>query len=188
MKEFNIDCRGLFGSVMIYSYKGNGKFFVNCLKDDLCEVIYFNNRTILRGTFYDQDLVTGKGWKFLVFLNYPAVQVGEIPIPGQFWRAFGKLFQPKVQFYMRNGSRYEGTCSKTEKKMYVLQDLVQDNGLSEIGKVLFTYFGEGNFFVMIFDKSNIEVMLLDEDSSSSEYRIRYGVCSGTCSDSCKFGS
>ncbi|XP_074382812.1 uncharacterized protein LOC141724540 [Apium graveolens] len=168
MKEFNIHCRGLFGSNVIYSYKGNGKFFVNCLKDDLCEVIYFKNKTIPRGTFYDQDLMTGIGWKFLVFLNNPAFQIGEIPIPAHFWRAFGKLLPPKVQFYMRNGSRYEGTCSKTEKKMYGLEDLVREYGLSETEKVLFTYFGEGNFFVMIFDNSNVEAMLLDEDSASSE--------------------
>ncbi|KAL8125123.1 hypothetical protein AgCh_012703 [Apium graveolens] len=90
------------------------------------------------------------------------------PIPGHFWRAFGKLLPPKVQFYMRNGSRYAGTCSKTEKKMYGFQDLVQGNGLSETEKVLFTYFGEGKLFIMIFDKSNVEAMLLDEDSSSSE--------------------
>ncbi|XP_074324704.1 uncharacterized protein LOC141661597 [Apium graveolens] len=89
MKEFNIECCSLFGSVMIYSYKGNGKFFVNCLKDDLCEVIYFKNRIIPRGTFYDQDLVTGIGWKFLVFLNNPAVQVGEI---NQIWRLFRFMF------------------------------------------------------------------------------------------------
>ena len=57
MSEFNNDCRGLFGSLMIFSYKGNGRFFVNCLKDDLCEVIYFKNRTIARGKLYAQGIV-----------------------------------------------------------------------------------------------------------------------------------
>lgn len=57
MTEFYNDCRRLFGSLLVYSYKGNGRFFVNILKDDLLEVIYFKNRTIPRGTFYDQGTV-----------------------------------------------------------------------------------------------------------------------------------
>ena len=54
MKEFKMVCRGLIGSIMIFSYLGQGKFMVNFLKDDMGEVIYHLNRTILRGTVYGQ--------------------------------------------------------------------------------------------------------------------------------------
>lgn len=53
--------------------------------------------------------------------------------------------------------------------MYGLQDLVRDYELSQSEKILFTYFGEGNFFIMIFDSSNVEAMFLDIDSDSSGY-------------------
>lgn len=45
--------------------------------------------------------------------------------------------------------------------MYGLKDLVCDYGLSETKKTLFTYFGEGNIFIMISDSSNIEAMLME---------------------------
>lgn len=89
------------------------------------------------------------------------------PVSAHFWRAFGKLLPPNVNFYMRNGSRYEGTCAKKERKMYGLQDLIRDYGLTETEKILFTYFGEGNFSVLIFDISNVEAMLVAVDLDSS---------------------
>lgn len=50
--EFIQECRSLFGSIMVYSYKGNGCFLVHVVKDDLCEVDYFGKRTIPRAPIY----------------------------------------------------------------------------------------------------------------------------------------
>lgn len=72
---------------------------------------------------------------------------------------------------MRNGCRYEGVCSKSERKMYGLQDLMTDYGLTDNEKILFTYFGEGNFLVLIFDVSNVEAMLVAADTENSGKKI-----------------
>lgn len=57
--------------------------------------------------------------------------------------------------------------------MYGLQDLVQDYGLCEFEKILFTYFGRRIFFVIIFDDQNVEAMLVDVYSDSSSYIYIY---------------
>lgn len=54
MSSFVDECKGILASGTIYSYMGKGKFCVSCLKDDLCEVIYFKNRNIPRSPVYDQ--------------------------------------------------------------------------------------------------------------------------------------
>ena len=53
--------------------------------------------------------------------------------------------------------------------MFGFQDLVRDYGLSETEKILLTYSGSGNFFVMIFDSLDVEAMLVDNDSDRSGY-------------------
>lgn len=68
---------------------------------------------------------------------------------------------------MRNGTPYEGTCSKNERKMFGIQDLVNDYGLTGNEKIVFTYFGEWNFLVMIFDSTDVEAMLVAIDSETS---------------------
>lgn len=56
MTEFIRDCKGLLGSALIFSFKGNGRFVVNCLGNDLNEVIYFVNRNIPRPQFDQGNL------------------------------------------------------------------------------------------------------------------------------------
>lgn len=55
--SFVKECRFLFGSIMAYSYKGNGIFLVHLLRDDFCEVDYLQIRTIPRAPVYDQGLI-----------------------------------------------------------------------------------------------------------------------------------
>lgn len=50
--------------------------------------------------------------------------------------------------------------------MYGIADLIRSNNLNVNKKLLFTYFGEGNFLVMIFDEFNVE-MMLNPDSDDS---------------------
>lgn len=54
MAAFMRDCKILFGSIMVYSYKGEGIFLVYILKNDFCEVDYFQFKTIPRAPVYDQ--------------------------------------------------------------------------------------------------------------------------------------
>lgn len=42
------ECKRLFGSLLIYSYKCNVIFSIHIFKDDLCEVDYYCSRTIPR--------------------------------------------------------------------------------------------------------------------------------------------
>lgn len=58
MSEFFKECRRLFGCIGIFSYKGNGNFLVFVLKDDFCEVDYFQSRLIPRAKVYDQGMST----------------------------------------------------------------------------------------------------------------------------------
>ncbi|KAK1384321.1 hypothetical protein POM88_022056 [Heracleum sosnowskyi] len=55
MSPFMKDCEILFGSIMVYSYKGEGIFLVYVLKDDFCEVDYFEFRTTPRAPVYIQE-------------------------------------------------------------------------------------------------------------------------------------
>ncbi|KAK1377808.1 hypothetical protein POM88_024552 [Heracleum sosnowskyi] len=78
MHEFINDCKRLFGSTMLYSYEGSGKFLVHVLKEDFCEVDYFTFRTIPRAKVYDQDNINGIGWKFIVLATGTTIKTGEI--------------------------------------------------------------------------------------------------------------
>ena len=80
---------------------------------------------------------------------------------------FGSLLPDNVQFYMRNGNMYHGTCSKKDRKMIGLSDLIADYGLSTNEKLLLTYFGGGNFFLMVFDSDFVEAMMLSNLSEDT---------------------
>lgn len=78
---------------------------------------------------------------------------------------FGNHLPHIVKMYLRNGKMYQGTCSKSQRLMNGISHLIAANGLTETQKLVFTYFGEGNFFVMIIGNSDVELMLmLDSDS------------------------
>lgn len=62
---------------------------------------------------------------------------------------------------------YHGTCSKKDRKMIGLSDLIADYGLSTNEKLLLTYFGGGNFFLMVFDSDFVEAMMLSNLSEDT---------------------
>ena len=79
----------------------------------------------------------------------------------------GSLLPENIQFYMRNGTMYTGTCSPNDRKMVGLSDFIADYGLSRSEKLLLTYFGERNFFIMVFDNHDVEAMLLQNNIDDS---------------------
>lgn len=82
------------------------------------------------------------------------------PVPDGFWRMFWPQLSLIVKMYLRNDVVYSGTYSKIERIMNGINGIIVAYGLSECLKLLFTYFGEGNFFVMIFESSDVENLLL----------------------------
>lgn len=54
LSAFVKECKHLFGTIIIYSYRGNGIFSAHVFKDDLCEVDYFQRRTIPRAPVFVQ--------------------------------------------------------------------------------------------------------------------------------------
>ncbi|KAK1355667.1 hypothetical protein POM88_048923 [Heracleum sosnowskyi] len=121
VSAFMKDCKKLFGCVMVYSYKGEGIFLVNVLKDDFCEVDYFEFRTIPRAPVYNQDNINGVGWKFLIRASRNAIESGEIEIPRRFVRRFGKGIPGTVSFGLRNGKKFSGQYLHNERKILGLK-------------------------------------------------------------------
>lgn len=105
LSNFNRYCRGLLGSILIYSFMDNGRFDVSCFKNDCSEVIYCANRNFLHVPEFRQgnlgiipnyclqynqtsnilfklllliiDLVNELRWKFLVNMKNSALQMGK---------------------------------------------------------------------------------------------------------------
>lgn len=96
----------------------------------------------------------------ICFLNYDLMLSCSQPVSESFWRMFGHQLPPIVKMYLRNGELYEGTCSRRERKMNGISDIILTYGLNQSQKMLFTYFGKENFFVTIFDSSGVETLLL----------------------------
>ncbi|KAK1401088.1 hypothetical protein POM88_000693 [Heracleum sosnowskyi] len=159
MSAFMKDCKNLFGSIMVYSYKGEGIFLVYVLKDDFCEVDYFEFRTIPRAPVYIQDNINGIGWKFLFSVCSTTIESGEIEIPRRFWRRFGKGVPGSVTFDLRNGKVYSGHYLHSERKFLGLLEIITSTHLEGEEFLLFTYCGDGKFEIVVFDKSNVEKML-----------------------------
>lgn len=90
------------------------------------------------------------------------------PVPSSFWRNFGKYVNYIVHFYLRNGTIYEGSCSKDLCIFNVPIDLYVDLDLSETDNLLFTYVGDGNFLMMIFDKFGYEKCLTGGSNASGQ--------------------
>ncbi|KAK1360110.1 hypothetical protein POM88_044584 [Heracleum sosnowskyi] len=159
MSAFMKDCKNLFGSIMVYCYKGEGIFLVYILKDDFCEVDYFEFRTIPRAPVYIQDNINGIGWKFLFSVCRTTIESGEIEIPRRFWRRFGKGVPGSVTFDLRNGKVYSGHYLHSERKFLGLLEIITSTHLEGEEFLLFTYCGAGKFEIVVFDKSNVEKML-----------------------------
>ncbi|KAK1367678.1 hypothetical protein POM88_033770 [Heracleum sosnowskyi] len=159
MSAFMKDCKNLFGSIMVYSYKGEGIFLVYVLKDDFCEVDYFEFRTIPRAPVYIQDNINGIGWKFLFSVCSTTIESGEIEIPRRFWRRFGKGVPGSVTFDLRNGKVYSGHYLHSERKFLGLLEIITSTHLEGEEFLLFTYCGDGKFEIVVFNKSNVEKML-----------------------------
>ncbi|KAK1354320.1 hypothetical protein POM88_047576 [Heracleum sosnowskyi] len=151
VSAFMKDCKKLFGCVMVYSYKGEGIFLVNVLKDDFCEVDYFELRTIPRAPVYNQV-----GWKFLIRASRNAIESGEIEIPRRFVRRFGKGIPGTVSFGLRNGKNFSDQYLHNERKMVGLVEIIMYTHLEEEELCLFTYCGNGKFEIVVFDISKVE--------------------------------
>ncbi|KAK1360379.1 hypothetical protein POM88_044853 [Heracleum sosnowskyi] len=99
MHEFINECKRLFGSTMVYSYEGSGKFLVHVLKEDFCEVDYFPFRTIPRAKVYDQDNINGIGWKFIVLATGTTIETGDINV----WKKYSAKCE--ASFVKRENNR-----------------------------------------------------------------------------------
>ncbi|KAK1396947.1 hypothetical protein POM88_006810 [Heracleum sosnowskyi] len=172
VSAFMKDCQKLFGCVMVFSYKGEGNFLVNVLKDDFCEVDYFEFRTIPRAPVHNQDNINGVGWKFLIRASKNAIDSFEIEIPGRFVRRFGKGIPGTVSFVLRNGKNFSGQYLHNERKILGLVEIIMYTHLEEGELCLFTYCGNGKFEIVVFDISkvekNFEYTVTEDDVNNSE--------------------
>ncbi|KAK1384936.1 hypothetical protein POM88_022671 [Heracleum sosnowskyi] len=175
VSAFMKDCQKLFGCVMVYSYKGEGIFLVNVLKDDFCEVDYFEFRTIPRAPVHNQDNINGVGWKFLIRASKNAIDSFEIEIPGRFVRRFGKGIPGTVSFVLRNGKNFSGQYLHNERKMLGLVEIIMYTHLEEGELCLFTYCGNGKFEIVVFDISkvekNFEYTVTEEDDVNNSEEV-----------------
>lgn len=55
----------------------------------------------------------------------------------------------------RNDTVYKGSCSKDERIMNGIENTLVKFHLDEIDKLLFTYSGNNNFLVTMFNDSNV---------------------------------
>ncbi|KAK1360810.1 hypothetical protein POM88_045284 [Heracleum sosnowskyi] len=161
VSAFMKDCQKLFGCVMVYSYKGEGIFLVNVLKDDFCEVDYFEFRTIPRAPVHNQDNINGVGWKFLIRASKNVIDSFEIEIPGRFVRRFGKGIPGTVSFVLRNGKNFSGQYLHNERKMLGLVEIIMYTHLEEGELCLFTYCGNEED-----DVNNSEEVLLENTAGN----------------------
>lgn len=69
-----------------------------------------------------------------------------------------------------------------------ISELIARNGLYNSDKLLFTYFGEGKLFVMIFGNSNAEKILIADSDPGHKFRTCNFVRSSspTCRYICKY--
>lgn len=146
----------LFGSILVFGYKGEGKFMVHVFNDDSSEVEYLPMRTVRRALVYHQDKKSGVGMKFLISVSGRAAEYGEMAIPESFYSRFGNLIPASIKFQLHNGEVFNGIYVENERKMFGLLEIIGNKELEKRENLLFTYCGNGLFQLCIFDLSKVE--------------------------------
>ena len=68
----------------------------------------------------------------------------------------GKKFTENIKIDLKNGEVLPGWLSKRDKKIYGLDMLVRNRIIQHFNILMFTYHGEGQFEIYIFDSSDVE--------------------------------
>lgn len=98
-------------------------------------------------------------------------------IPEPFIKRFGKDIPFAVLCALKNGKMFEGRYSKSESMLYGLMDLVTYTNLDMDDALMCTYWGNGQFDIVVFDKSKIERSIEQFGDRNGKKSV---VCKLTC--------